>query len=237
MQIFYRFHQDEPLQAPSLHVQETEWTSRVAPVPFTLQRLDAWAFDQNESPTLQTGIEHSDWQVFVAPVFVNPTVQVFISDDAFVGEGPTLSVEEDFWGCRPAPVASWPVPRIFTDDELTEIIPPIPDEDFWFNAVAPVAAYPAPLLFTEEGLVLPMPPIIDDDYWQCPTAPLQATNWLCLPYVPEPEEIPAGNLFIGAPPDVLGAGTIALVSGGGSVTEVFGAGQAGVATGEGGINE
>lgn len=40
----------------------------------------------------------------------------------------------------------------------------------------------------------PSKPIQDEDFWQNPVAPVPSTIYQKLPYTPDPEEIPAGNL-------------------------------------------
>jgi hypothetical protein len=235
MQLIYVFPPDELPQPATLRMEESEWRNPVAPGWFTLRWPHPFAFEQNESPTLQTALDFSEWENPVAPAFVNTVPQIFTADDVFVAPQPMLAVEED-WNVKPAPVFAFPVPRIFGDDETLVPTPPIQDEDYWTSGVAPVWCYPATVFLADDVIQFASP--IQDDYaWQSNIAPAVASNWLQLPYLPDPEEIPAGTLIVESTPTVLGSGAVAAVSGAGVVTMAVGAGQAGVASGEGGINQ
>ena len=237
LRLIYFPQPDELPQPPvAIHADEDFWVNRVAPVWFSLLAPGPWQFDQNESPTLQTALDFSDWQNPVAPIRAYPVPQIFSFDDVFVAPAPTLAADEDFWLLCLIYTIAQNVPRAFSDDELTEIVPPIQDEDFWRNPVAPVFAYSARVFLDDE--IFPVaPPIRDEDLWINAVAPVAASNWLRLPYLPDAEEIPAGYLFVGSVPEVLGVGTVTLqVSGAGTVGVNEGAGQIAAATGEGRIN-
>jgi hypothetical protein len=233
----YVFLPDELPQQPSiLHADEDYWLCRVAPVWFSLLAPGPWQFEQNESPTLQTALDFSDWTNPVAPIRAYPVPQTFTFDDVFTSPAPTLAADEDFWTCGVAPVASCRVPRAFSDDELAEIVPPIQDEDFWRNPVAPVFAYSARVFLDDE--IFPVaPPIRDEDFWSNAVAPIAASNWLPLPYLPDADEIPAGYLFVVSVPEVLGVGTVTpQVSGAGTATASAGVGRVDLVAGDGRVN-
>jgi hypothetical protein len=235
MQLFY-FHQpDEIAQAPVLHVEDSQWTNLVAPVPLLFRFPHLWQFEQHESPTLQTALVFDEWENPTAPRFVYPVPQVFTFDDVFVAPQPALATDEDLWKCLPAPVAFYPSPRVFAADDEIQIVPPIEDEDFWSNPVTPVFAYPA-RVFLDDDVWEIVPPIREELYWQNPVFQVAASNWLQLPYLPDPEEIPAGFLVVASGPDVLGVGSIAESSGVGIVAVSMGSGQVALTQGSGRIN-
>src|SRR5580658_5714279 len=98
MQLFYFHAPDEvPMQPSAIHADEDFWQNPVAPIPFTLQRLDAWTFEQNESPGL-FGQYGDDYVVnLVAPLWCYPLPQVFADDDVIPSPAPVLGIDEDFW--------------------------------------------------------------------------------------------------------------------------------------------
>ena len=188
----------EELPAHTLSGQPDEdyWQNPTAPVPAILfQRLPFGSIaDQEEIPASLFGQPDEDfWQNAVRPVpGTNYQPLPYLPDPeelpvaAFGG-----TIEEDFWQNPVAPVYSYSTPKFFTDDDIT--IFGLEDE-FWQNPVAPVPFYPVPLVFIADDTTEIIPPIEDEDYWQNPTAPVPATNYQRLPYLPDPEEIPAGNL-------------------------------------------
>jgi hypothetical protein len=71
-----------------------------------------------------------------------------------------------------------------------------PDEDYWINAVIPIsnANYIVlPLSDRTEDIFLLFLP--EENYWQNWVQPVQANNQIILSLLPDPEEIPAGNLY------------------------------------------
>jgi hypothetical protein len=230
MQIFYCHQSDEIASAPVLHIEETEWTSHVAPVWFSLRAPSPWQFEQNESPTLETALVFDEWQNPVRPQFVYAVPQVITADDIFIAAQPTIALEED-WNVKPAPVAFYPAPRVYSDDEVWTPTPPCFDEDFWTNPVAPVFAY-AVRVFWDDDFIFPQPPARDEDYWQNAAAPVAVSNFLRAPDV---DELP-GFFFVASPLDVVGVGSISPVAGAGSTATSTGAGNVGIATGLGKVN-
>jgi hypothetical protein len=236
MQLFYFHAPDEvPMQPSAIHADEDFWQNPVAPIPFTLQRLDAWTFEQNESPGL-FGQYGDDYVVnLVAPLWCYPLPQLFTSEEPITAPAAILGIDEDFLVITTSPMV-YALPRVFTADDEIVPTPPMFDEDFWSNAVAPVFSYTA-RVFLDDDVIQIEPPARDEDYWQNGVAPIAASIYLLLPYLPDVEEIPAGFLVVTADPDVLGSGAVAVVSGAGVVSTAVGAGQVGLASGEGGINE
>jgi hypothetical protein len=236
MRLIYIFPPDEIPQPPNLRIEESEWTCKPAPIWFSLLAPSPWTFEQNESPTLQTGLDFSETLPLVAPVAVYAVPFVYTADDVFVAAQPTLAADEEneVVHCTSS-FSALPVPRIFWDDETLVPVPPIQDEDFWINPVASVFAY-AVKVFSDDDFLVPQPPCRDEDYWQNAVAPMPAQNFLLLPYLPDADEIPAGFLFAAILPESLGFGTITESSGAGSVTIATGVGQANLANGTGRIN-
>ena len=235
MHLLYFHPPDEVPQQPTLRIEENEWRNPVSPAWFSLLSPWPWQFEQHESPTLETALVFDEWQNSVAPVHTYAVPPCYTADDVFVAPQPTIAVEED-WSIRPAPVAAYAVPRVFVDDETLVPVPPIQDEDFWTSAVAPIFTYPA-RVFLADDVIQIEPPARDEDYWQSGVSPVAASIYLLLPYLPDPEEIPASSLVVESAPDVLGVGGVAVVSGTGTVSEKVGVGQAGLASGSGGINQ
>jgi hypothetical protein len=237
--IRYQFQPDEIPRPPSaIHTDEDFWQNRVPPIPLTLTWPNPWIFEQGESATL---FGHYDdfWVSGVAPVFAYSLPQLFNANDELHFVPMTFSVDEIFWVNPVAPIAVYPVPKVFTDDEVTQVVPLCFDADFWQNAVAPIPSYIPPLVFIADDLITIPLPVRDEDFWSNPVAPVQATNYVRLPYVPDPEEIPAGSLIAYIPFGAQGVGSIQAVFGSGTVTasKPIGGGKIGGIMGEGKINQ
>jgi hypothetical protein len=234
MQLFYYHQPDEVPQLATLHVEETEWQCRVTPIPFTLRWPNPSQFEQGESPTLETALVFDEWESLVQPVWAYPLPQLFTSDETITAPAAVLGIDEDFPVTTASPIV-YALPRVFIVDDEIVPTPPNFDEDFWSNAVAPVWCYPA-IVFLADDVIQFASPIQDDYAWQSNIAPAVASNWLQLPYLPDPEEIPAGFLIVASSPTVLGAGEAAMVSGAGSVDTNAGIGAAVLPTGTGRVN-
>jgi hypothetical protein len=208
----------DPDEIPVAHffgqADEDFWQNPVAPVPATNYLEFPYLPDAEEIPAATLyEIDEDYWENPVAPVWSYPNPIVFAKEDDPI----TFGMDEDFWTNPVEPVVYFPPVVAITDDEIIAIAPPIQDEDFWINAVAPVFAYPVPVVFNEDlGLIIP-PPIQDEDFWLNPVAPIPASNYLQFPYLPDPEEIPAGFLFNIAPITCIGSGTVVPVTGEGSI--------------------
>jgi hypothetical protein len=204
------FDQQEP--AGSLHGQPDEdfWQNPVAPVPPSVKNF-LYLPDPEEIPAGSLKVfatpDEDYWQNPAAPVPLTlawPQPFSFDPSDIF----PTVFVhEEDYWQ---NPVAAVPLtflwPQQFgfaAGEETTERIGV--DEDYWQNPVAPV-----PLTFRalylpdpSDEVATPPPPFHpDEDYWPQQVAPVNqvpptpAALFRLLPYLPDPEEIPAGSLVV-----------------------------------------
>lgn len=110
--------------------------------------------------------------------------------------------DEDFWN-HPQPPQAWLSPVVFSDADrlpVTVVAAPIADEDFW-NHPAPTAQWTA-LTFTDTDVIVPQPAPgePDEDFWALGPAHVPAAVYSQLPYLPDPEEIPAGSLVPPTPP-------------------------------------
>ena len=107
---------------------------------------------------------------------------------------PAAEPDEDFWAppapqtLAQAPVASW----ILGGNEDTGPLFGQPEEDAW-RAPLPVAA-PTVAAFRADDEIIPAQLAVEEEYWQNAAPPTAARNTLALPYLPDPEELPAGAL-------------------------------------------
>jgi hypothetical protein len=231
MQLIYIFPPDElPRQPTTLHVDEDFWQNPVAPIPLTLQRLDAWAFEQGEDANnLETALVFDEWQSLVQPLWCYPLPQLFTSEEPITAPAAILGIDEDFLVTTTSPIV-YALPRVFTADDEIVPTPPNFDEDFWVNAVAPVWTYPA-IVFLADDVIQFAPPIQDEDVWQSYVAPVAASIYLRAPDV---DELP--GVFFVTEQDVVGVGTVALVSGTGIAGTSAGVGVAVLPSGTGRVN-
>jgi len=237
--VSYCHQTDEVPRPPSaIHFEEDYWQNRTAPVPLTFRWPNPWIFEQFESPSLETALVFDEWKNLVAPVHVYPVPQVFSQDDVFVAPASTLHLAELYWLNPVAPVFSGPVPKVFSDDDVIEIQPTCLGEDYFRSYIVTSIWTYAPTAFTVDDVIIPTPPIRDEDFWVSPVAPIQATNFVALPYLPDPEELPAASLIGLVPDGVQGSGMIEGIFGSGvaTVPRVSGSGQIRGVTGGGKID-
>jgi hypothetical protein len=177
--IVYRalqFLDPEEIPAGSLYGQFDEdfWNNPVAPVaPALYQRLPLYDVEEIPAGSLYGQFDEDFWQ--------NPVVPV----QSVLYRSPVLGDQEE------VPAGS--------------LLNGIPDEDFWLNPAKPIAAtlyQPLPYFFDPVDYVTLSQPVQDEDFWlqQFLPPPVIAANYLRLPYLPDPEEIPANSL-VAANPD------------------------------------
>lgn len=227
----YQHQPDEVPHPPtSIHTDEDYWRNAVPPVPLNFRWPHPWTFEQNESPTLESALVYDEWQNLVRPVFVWAVPQVFDVNDELHFVPATLSIDDLAWSNPVAPLFSGPVPRVFLDDNVIEIPPPGLAEDYWFNPPRKRMCIIYTFVLRDDDVVIPTPPIRDEDCWINSVAPVAASNYLPLPYLPDPEEIPAGSLAGAIPSAVQGVGMVRVVYGSGEAV-VPGVGGKGTITG------
>lgn len=123
------------------------------------------------------------------------------TDDSDLPVAPTvLGLDEATWT---PPASAWIIstPRTFADDDVPAgSLSGRFDEDY--RIPLPLAIPSPPRATIDDDiwvLFIPPPPIQDEDFWWSWVRPIPATNRIILPYLPDPEEIPAGTLFVGPP--------------------------------------
>jgi hypothetical protein len=195
----------EELPVGSLFGQPDEdfWQNPVPPVAATLGKL--YLPDPDETAGFFFGQPDEDfWVNAVAPGPIPLTFgKLYLPDPEesagfFFGQP-----DEDFWQNPVFPVVASLGKLYLPDPEenpagfvLIRL-----DEDFWQNAVAPISAYTPSLVFSDDDVIVPQPPLpFDEDFWQNAVAAIPGVQYVPLPYLPDPEEIPAGSLIPPIPP-------------------------------------
>jgi len=110
--------------------------------------------------------------------------------------------EEVYWQLGPAPVPAsllYPQQQLFDEQIPAGFLVGQPDEDFCQVYIPPVSSSPSLLYWFDGAEDLPQQvisqPIQDEDFWQNPVPPIPATFYQNFPYLPDPEEIPAAQLY------------------------------------------
>jgi hypothetical protein len=193
------------------------WLQLVQPVPGSLIWPQPWLFEQNENvANLVAFTDELYWQQLVQPT---PASLAWPQQWAFEQTDATgalyLSLDEGLPGPLPAPVPStylllqqWP----FEQNEPAGSFSTLHDEIFWAPQI-PAYNWPQPTAFTsvmgtDEVLAFPPNTGQDEDFWNyfvTPSVPpVPDAMFLRFPYLPDPEEIPAGSLqpFIPPPPQL-----------------------------------
>jgi hypothetical protein len=191
----------------------------VPPVPNTLALLQPFVFETNDPVNLVAFTDEIYWQQLVSPLPASllwPQQWSFEQTDATGSLTLTLDdgFQPNFQPFVPFPdqgglrlLQQWP----FEQNEAAGSLYALHDEDFWQNAVAPVNWLP-PVNWTglsalgyDDVIGTPSTSTIEETYlnaglagWM--VAPVQDLNRIALPYLPDPEEIPAGSLVPFVPP-------------------------------------
>ena len=103
--------------------------------------------------------------------------------------------DEDFWQnyVQPVPASIYQALPFTDHDEIPSGLYGQPDEDLWVNPTAPVQATNIwPQQWTFDDVFAPATISTEEDFWINPVAPVPAT--LGRLWLPDPEEIPAGQL-------------------------------------------
>ena len=172
----------------TINFDEDFWQHQIQPPTNRLIPM----FGSSEAAAPGTPPFQLDEEIYIPPIIPEPLVQfIFFTEDGSAVAG--IQPDEDFWQNPVAPVSSYPVPFVFnTNEDIT--LPTVFDEDFWQNPVAPTWSYPIPAVFIDAA---ELPQAIgepDEDFWENSVLPVAASNYVPLPYLPDHEEIPAGNL-------------------------------------------
>lgn len=192
-----------PAAQLSATVDEYYWQNEVAPVKATLGSLYLPDPEEIPSGNLSATVDEYFWVNSVPPIFSYSVPAVFSYDDVIVPQVAAFVPDEDFWVNPVLPALQTSiVPSLNIDSQEPTLFGQF-DEDFWQNAVQPVqAALAWPQQFTFDvqepsGSLFGQP---DEDFWKNWVAPVQASLYQNLPYLPDPEEIPAGSLIPPVPP-------------------------------------
>lgn len=189
------------------------WLQLVRPVEASLIWPRPWVFEQNEEGNnLRAFTDELFWEWLVPAV---PRVLTGPTQWSFDQQEPAgnlfLDLDEGLQGPLPSPVPDanrllqqWP----FEQNEPSGSFSTIHEEDLWINAVSPVIWMPAYLFssVTAYDEVIGTTPSTgqDEDFWNyfvTPwVAPVPDAMLLRFPYLPDPEEIPAGSLVPFVPP-------------------------------------
>lgn len=208
---------DEDNLIPEFVAEDVVWQQFVQPDPGSLIWPQPFTFEQNEQATnLVAFTDEVFWQNPTAPV---PDSIWLLRQDAFDTQDPagslTLVLDDAFYALN-VPGVPQPDPGslrllqqwLFEQNEPAGSLRNNIDEDFWINPVAPVNwPQPSVFVFDEQPGFIPNTDR-DEDFWNLLVAPIPATNYISLPYgsgfsLNDPEEIPAGNLFVPIPPPVV----------------------------------
>lgn len=194
---------------PQVPAEDPVWLQLVAPFQATLLSPQQWTFDQNEqSANLVAFVDEFGWVNPVAPVPAgNGLLQQWIFEQEDSGALTALAFEE-YWQNGVAAVADGL--RLQQQWAFEQHDPgglrAFHDEDFWVSGVAPVV-WPQPSVFTSDELVVPqslatIDELLNSQFVSPWVAAIPAAMYVGLPYSPDPEEIPAGNLepFVPPPP-------------------------------------
>lgn len=185
------------------------WLQLVPPVPASLLWPQPFIFEQNEeAANLAAFTDELFWQQLVQPVSASliwPQPWAFEQTDATGAL--VLDLDEGLGGPLPVPVPAslallqqWP----FEQNEPAGSLTTLHDETYWANPVPPVV-WPQPSVFTYDDTP-PVSPTTgqDEDFWNYFVTPfvppVPASMVLVFPYMPDPEEIPAGSLSPAPPP-------------------------------------
>jgi hypothetical protein len=189
---------DFPQQAQANHPEEVYWLNYSALPQIAPRQPIAEAED---APALFGQPDEDFWVSGVAPVQA-ATYRDPVSRDA--EDVPTLfgQYDEDFWVSGVAPVQSTvyrdPVQR---DAEDAPFLYGQYEEDYWQSPIpAQGAIFRQPFTDDDLPVFVPAAPMFDEDFWCSGVAPVQASIYQRLPYIPDPEEIPAGSLTPPPPP-------------------------------------
>jgi hypothetical protein len=169
-----------------------------APSPPLVQPfLDDDVFVQAPAPA--TIVDEDFWLPSVPSPQTRPPVAFSDTDDLPVTVAAPTVVDEDFW-LPPVSLPPRAPPLVFVDtDDPAGSLFGQPDEDFYLPPAPSAPWRCAPFLDTDEIVPQPVPGQPDEDYWTLGPPPVPAAMYLRLPYLPDPEEIPAGNLTAPAP--------------------------------------
>jgi hypothetical protein len=207
---------DLPIAVAAFQPDEDSWQSVIAwpaaafrPIPTDLDDLPA--------ASLSGQPDEDYWQNQVVPQQATLYLRLPLGDPEEVPAG-SLSgqPDEDFWANPVAPVPATLYQRLPLGDP--EELPAgalygQPDEDYWQAPVLVLARF-APVLFADPD-DLPIagaaPFWLDEDYaYSALPAMLLATFYQPLPYLPDPEEIPANVSGWVQPPPAQGAVSTAI---------------------------
>ena len=199
---------DEDQFVQQFVADEQYWQNGVAPVQASLALLQPFAFEQNEQAANLVGFtDEVFWQNPVAPV---PASMWVLRQDAFeqhdANGNLTLVLDDGFQPnfVPPVPGSLALLQQWTFDQNESPSLYAIHDEDFWQNQVPPVNwSYPLPFVYDDVIASVPNTGE-DEDLWSqfvAPSVPpVPPSMFLRFPYLPEPEEIPAGTLAPPVPP-------------------------------------
>lgn len=187
---------DLPVAAPAFAPDEDYWDP---PIPWAQPRVPLVFEIEDEPAGSLYGCPDADEvrRNWVPPVPA-PLGRVWLPDPEEIPAGTLFGVPEED---RYAPPVPWGQPRIqlVPDDEVwaAPASTPALDEDAWL-ARAPSAKASARAFRDDDVWVPPavVTPIQDEDFWHNGVPPVQAATFQRLPFLPDPEEIPAGNLTV-----------------------------------------
>jgi len=112
-----------------------------------------FVFEQND---FVTQVDEDFWQPPL-PLAVRVPVVAFTDTD----EAPYLGKDEDFWVNQVPSVASYPVPRVFTDDDVA-MTQAVVDDDAGTPVLPPTTAPRIPQAFTDDEVFVTT---FDEDFW------------------------------------------------------------------------
>lgn len=201
---------DEDNLIPEFVAEDVFWPQFVPPVADRLLWPQPFTFEQNEQAAgLVAFTDEIFWQNPTPPVADSLYV---LRQDLFDEQVPsgslTLILDDGFQPnfVQPLPdslrlLQQWPFEQLDPSGSLYYLR----DEDFWQNPVSPVV-WPQPAVFVFDEQIVAQPSSgRDEDFWNLLVPPVAAANYIALPYgagfgFTDPEEIPAGSLFVPIPP-------------------------------------
>lgn len=163
------------------------------------------ADDDLPTPPAVATIVDEDQALIAAPWASPALVQPFLDDDVAPPQAaPQTIAEEDFWT---AALLAQPALAQFAfadpdDLPVTVAAAPIVQEDFWIPPPASAPWIAVAFVDTDDIVPQPAPGQPDEDFLPAWLGPphVPAALYQRMPYLPDPEEIPAGSLVAPPPP-------------------------------------
>ena len=198
----------DEIPSGSLHGLQDEdyWQNPVRPVPASNSLLLPFVIDPEFNPagSLSGQPDEDFWINPVAPISSYPVPFVYRDQEEIPVGFLYVHPDEDYWQ-NPVKPVSYIFGKLYAfdlDDVPAGSFHGTFEDDSWTNPVWPISGFIPPIVFSDDEITVPTPPSPrEEDFWQNAVLPIAAANYISFPYLPDPEEIPAGSLVPPQPPN------------------------------------